>query len=64
MICGKTPFYNISRKETMNKIVNVNYEYPPEITSKSKSFIDRILKKNPNDRIDIDQVLKDRFLSQ
>lgn len=46
----------------MNKIVNVNYEYPPEITAKSKSFIDRILKKNPESRIDIDQVLKDRFL--
>ena len=38
----------------MKKIVDVNYEYPPELTSNSKAFIDRILKKNPDDRIGID----------
>lgn len=54
MICGKTPFYNISRKETMKKIVNVTYEYPSDISSKSKAFIDKILKKNPDDRVGIE----------
>ena len=38
----------------MKKIVDVNYEYPPQLTKKSKAFIDKILKKNPNDRIGID----------
>ena len=62
MICGKTPFYNISRKETMKRIVDVNYEYPPEVSGKAKAFIDKILKKNPSDRFDIDEVLRDKFL--
>ncbi len=63
MICGKTPFYNISRKETMKKIANVNYEYPAEITTTARKFIDRILKKNPDDRVGIDELLKDKFLN-
>ena len=62
MICGKTPFYNISRKETMKKIIDVNYEYPAQVTHKAKTFIDKILKKNPENRIDIDKVLTDNFL--
>ena len=46
----------------MKRIVDVNYEYPSEVSSKAKSFIDKILKKNPDDRFDIDEVLKDKFL--
>lgn len=46
----------------MKKIVDVNYEYPSQLTQKSKAFIDKILKKNPDDRIGIDEVLKDPFL--
>ena len=64
MICGKTPFYNISRKETMKKIVNVTYEYPPELTGNARAFIDKILKKNPEERIGIDEVLRHPFLSK
>jgi len=54
MICGKTPFYNISKKETMKKIKDVNYDYPAEVTKCARMFIDRILKKNPDDRVGID----------
>ena len=46
----------------MKKIVDVNYEYPHQLGSKAKAFIDKILKKNPNDRIDIEEILKDPFL--
>ena len=46
----------------MKRIVDVNYEYPSEVSSKAKAFIDKILKKNPDDRFDIDEVLKDKFL--
>jgi hypothetical protein len=38
----------------MKKIMNVTYEYPPELTGKAKTFIDKILKKNPNERLDIE----------
>lgn len=38
----------------MKRILDVTYDYPPEVSSKAKAFIDRILKKNPNARVDID----------
>lgn len=31
----------------MKRIKGVNYEYPCEVSSLAKAFIDRILKKNP-----------------
>jgi len=47
----------------MKKIMNVKYEYPAELTGRARSFIDKILKKNPEDRLDIDEVLRDSFLA-
>ena len=47
MLIGKTPFYNISRAQTMDKIKAVDYEYPTEISSSARHFIDRILKRRP-----------------
>jgi len=38
----------------MKRIINVNYDYPPEVSNRAKAFIDRILKKNPSERIGID----------
>lgn len=54
LICGKTPFYNISRKETMKRIRDVHYDYPSDISAQAKAFIDKILKKNPEERISIE----------
>ena len=48
----------------MKKIMNVTYEYPPELNGKAKAFIDKILKRNPTDRLDIDEILKDKFLQK
>lgn len=31
--------------------MKVNYEYPTEMSSKAKGFIDKILKKNPDERL-------------
>ena len=62
MITGKTPFYNISRAQTMDRIKAVDYHYPCEVGSKAKHFIDRILKRRPEERMGIDEVLSDPFL--
>jgi serine/threonine protein kinase len=47
----------------MKRIRDVHYDYPCEVSPQAKAFIDRILKKNPDERIGIDEVLKDRFLN-
>ena len=48
----------------MKKIRDVTYDYPTDVSSYAKAFIDKILKKNPDERIGIDEVLKDKFLNQ
>lgn len=47
----------------MKKIRDVSYDYPNDISYQARTFIDKILKKNPEERISIDQVLKDKFLN-
>jgi serine/threonine protein kinase len=47
----------------MKRICDVHYEYPCEVGPLARAFIDRILKKNPEERIGIDEVLKHPFLS-
>ena len=47
----------------MKKIRDVHYEYPADLSTLAKDFIDNILKKNPDDRIGIDEVLKGKFLN-
>lgn len=64
LILGKTPFYNLSRKETTKKIKEVDYEIPEGVSKDAKDFIDKILKKNPDQRVGIDEVLKEKFLQK
>ncbi len=47
MIVGKAPFYNISRKETMKKIMECNFELPKELSPQAKGFISIALSKKP-----------------
>ena len=46
----------------MKKIIEARYDYPSEMAAKAKSFIDKILKKNAEERLDIDEVLRHEFL--
>ncbi len=50
LMTGKAPFYHISRKETMKKIVNIDSQslkYPDYFSRKCISFIDGLIKKKP-----------------
>lgn len=61
LMVGKAPFYHISRKETMKKIMNVYLyviqagntpiEYPKEMSKNAISFIEKLIIKNPEDRM-------------
>ena len=54
LMTGKAPFYHISRKETMKKILNVqnnNIIYPETMSHTARDFIDKLIRKNPQERI-------------
>ena len=46
----------------MDRIKAVDYQYACQVEDKARHFIDRILRRRPEERIGIDQVLSDPFL--
>lgn len=54
LLVGKAPFYHISRKETINKIKNVDLErinFPVEVSDKAKDFVGKLLRREPGERM-------------
>lgn len=50
LLVGKAPFYHISRKETMKKIMTADtehLEFPSKMSRNAVSFIKNLLKKQP-----------------
>ena len=50
LLVGKAPFYHISRKETMKKIMSVESSslvFPDSLSEKAVSFICSLLRKRP-----------------
>lgn len=65
LMVGKAPFYHISRKETMKKILNVQNEnivYPESMSEIAKDFIENLVKKNPLERLKAESALDHPFL--
>ncbi|EFC37695.1 predicted protein [Naegleria gruberi] len=65
MLVGTPPFETKDVKETYKKIKHNDYNFPPdiEISSKAKSLIRSILRRNPDDRPDIKTILSDPFFA-
>lgn len=56
-LIGKPPFEDSSERGTYKKIKNVNPVFPPHITKEAKDLITRLLHKNPNERLSLEDVL-------
>ncbi|EAT38772.1 AAEL009360-PA [Aedes aegypti] len=61
-LVGKPPFDTEGVKSTLTKVVMSNYTIPPYISSEARDLIDQLLKKNPAERIKLDQVLQHPFM--
>lgn len=67
LLAGKAPFYHISRKETMKRIMNVESNaitYPETMSENAKSFIENLIKRKPEERMTAEHVLKHPFLAK
>lgn len=67
LLAGKAPFYHISRKETMKRIMNVEstaITYPETMSENAKSFIENLIKRKPEERMTAECVLKHAFLAK
>ncbi|XP_058177593.1 serine/threonine-protein kinase PLK4 [Anopheles ziemanni] len=62
LLVGKPPFDTNGVKSTLTKVVMSSYSMPAHISSNARDLIDRLLQKNPNARIKLEDVLSHPFL--
>nr|XP_019933307.2 serine/threonine-protein kinase PLK4 [Aedes albopictus] len=63
-LVGKPPFDTEGVKSTLTKVVMSNYTIPSYISAEARDLIDQLLKKNPAERIKLDQVLQHPFMQK
>lgn len=62
LLVGKPPFDTSEVKSTLTRVVMAKYELPSYLSVEAKDLIDSLLKKNPKERIKLDQILDHPFL--
>ncbi|XP_002165681.3 serine/threonine-protein kinase PLK4 isoform X1 [Hydra vulgaris] len=62
LLVGKPPFDTEGVKTTLNRVVMADYSVPKYLSFEAKDLIDKLLKKNPNDRITLSGILDHPFL--
>lgn len=62
LLVGKPPFDTSEVKSTLTRVVMAKYELPSYLTAEAKDLIDSLLKKNPKDRIKLEQIPEHPFL--
>lgn len=64
LLVGKPPFDTDGVKSTLARVVLSNYSLPAHLSSDVSDLIERLLKKNPAERIKLEEVLSHPFLSR
>ncbi|KAJ9587012.1 hypothetical protein L9F63_019391, partial [Diploptera punctata] len=62
LLVGKPPFDTDGVKSTLTKVVMANYEVPTGLSPAAKDLIDLLLKKNPKERIKLQNILDHPFM--
>lgn len=62
LLVGQPPFDTDAVQSTLNKVVMSDYQMPSFISYEARDLIDKLLKKNPNERISLEQVLQHQFM--
>lgn len=63
MVTGQLPFEDTNLKNQLSKIINSSPSYPPNLSPSLIDLIDKLLTKNPDDRIRPPDILKHPWLS-
>lgn len=57
MLTGTTPFHNDNQSIMINNILKIKYNLPGFLSESVRNTIQKIIKKNPKDRVDIKDIL-------
>lgn len=62
LLTGRPPFDTDGIKSTLTKVVMANYEMPSYLSMEAKDLIDKLLRKNPVERIRLEDVPSHPFM--
>jgi polo-like kinase 4 len=63
-LTGKPPFDTDGIRNTLNKVVLAEFEMPMYLTSEAQDLIRSLLKKNPQERIYLNDVVVHPFMTK
>ncbi|XP_034196457.2 polo like kinase SAK [Osmia lignaria lignaria] len=63
LLVGKPPFDTDAVKSTLTRVVMADYVMPAHLSDNAKDLIDKLLKKNPKDRIRLRDIPKHPFIT-
>ncbi|CAL7936789.1 unnamed protein product [Xylocopa violacea] len=63
LLVGKPPFDTDAVKSTLTRVVMADYVMPAHLSDNAKDLIDKLLKKNPKDRIRLRDIQKHPFIA-
>ena len=62
LLCGKFPFKGQNDRELFRKICKYDLEFTPNVSLSAKSFLFRIMKKDPDQRLTAAAILSDHYM--
>ena len=62
LLTGKPPFDSDAVRSTLTRVVMADYKMPQHLSKNAQDLIDRLLKKRPEDRICLREIVKHPFI--
>lgn len=63
LLVGNPPFDTDAVKSTLTRVVMADYKMPSYLSANAKDLIDKLLKKNPKERIRLRDISKHPFIA-
>ncbi|XP_014248739.1 serine/threonine-protein kinase PLK4 isoform X2 [Cimex lectularius] len=64
LLAGKPPFDTDAVKSTLTRVVMAEFQMPSGISPEARDLIEKLLRKNPRDRIHLSEILEHPFISR
>ncbi|KAH8549896.1 kinase-like domain-containing protein [Umbelopsis sp. PMI_123] len=64
LLTGAPPFEDLNEgyTATYEKILNVDYTFPPHVSDLARKFVQKLLKRNPQDRLAVSEIQHDPWI--
>ena len=63
LVCGRLPFQEANDSETLARIMDCSYSLPAHLSPACRGLIDKLLRRKPEERASLDDILQDAWLT-